>query len=183
MTRTLHGLSSTLASLSTEDRLRQLIVQISIGDDPDAARAITEARLGGLCRMMGGDIESASNATRAALESAAVPPFVTADIEGGGHLSPVFTRVQSPLGLAAANDLALSEAGVELLAKEARALGFNWTFTPCIDINQNFQSAIVGTRSYGSDIGNDQGAGRAACESHAAQRHRRLRQTLAGRRL
>jgi beta-N-acetylhexosaminidase len=144
--------SFTLASLSTEDRLRQLIVQMSIGDDPDAARAITEAKLGGLCRMIGGDIDAASRATRAALESAAVPSFVTADIEGGGHLSPVFTRVQSPLGLAAANDLALSEAGVELLAKEARALGFNWTFTPCIDINQNFQSAIVGTRSYGSDI-------------------------------
>jgi beta-N-acetylhexosaminidase len=144
--------SSTLASLSTEDRLRQLIVQISIGDDPDAARGMMKAGLGGLCRMMGGDIEAATQATRAALESASVPPFVTADLEGGGHLSPVFTRMQSPLGMAAANDLALSEATIELLAKEARALGFNWTFTPCIDINQNFHSAIVGTRSYGSDI-------------------------------
>jgi beta-N-acetylhexosaminidase len=145
--------SSTLASLPIEDRLRQLIVQISIGDDPDAAQGMMEAKLGSLCRMMGGDMETASQATRAALESAAVPPFVTADIEGGGHLSPVFTRVQSPLGLAAANDLALSEASVELLAKEARALGFNWTFTPCIDINHNFNSAIVGTRSYGSNMG------------------------------
>ena len=144
--------SSTLAAFSTEDRLRQLIVQISIGDDADATRGMMEAKLGGLCRMMGGDIEAASQATRATLEAAEVPPFVTADIEGGGHLSPVFTRVQSPLGLAAANDLALSEAGVELLAKEARALGFNWTFTPCIDISQNFHSAIVGTRSYGADI-------------------------------
>jgi beta-N-acetylhexosaminidase len=144
--------AETLASLSTEDRLRQLIVQISIGDDPDAARAIMQEKLGGLCRMMGDNIEAASLATRTALEGAAVPPFVTADIEGGGHLSPVFTRVQSPLGLAAANDLALSEASVELLAKEARALGFNCTFTPCIDINENFQSAIVGTRSYGSDL-------------------------------
>lgn len=148
----LDWVSSTLAALSTEDRLRQLIVQISIGDDPDAARGMMTDRLGGLCRMMGGDIEAASRATRAALEAAAVPPFATADIEGGGHLSPVFTRVQSPLGLAAANDLELSEASVELLAKEARALGFNWTFTPCIDINQNFHSAIVGTRSYGSDL-------------------------------
>jgi beta-N-acetylhexosaminidase len=144
--------AATLASLSVEDRLRQLIVQISIGDDPAAARAMMTDRLGGLCRMMGGDLAAASGATRAALECASVPPFVTADIEGGGHLSPVFTRVQSPLGISAADDMALSEANVELLAKEARALGFNWTFTPCIDINQNFQSAIVGTRSYGSDV-------------------------------
>jgi beta-N-acetylhexosaminidase len=146
------GVSSTLASLSTEERLRQLIVQISIGDDPDAARGMMKAGLGGLCRMMGDNIEAASTATRIALESASVPPFVTSDIDGGGHLSPVFTRVQNQMGLAAANDLALTEASVELLAKEARALGFNWTFTPCIDVNQNFNSAIVGTRSYGSDI-------------------------------
>jgi beta-N-acetylhexosaminidase len=144
--------SATLASLSTEDRLRQLIVQISIGDDPDAVRSAMAAKPGGLCRMMGADIEASSKAARVALESAAVPPFVTADLEGGGHLSPVFTRMQSPLGLAAADDLALSEASVDLLAKEARALGFNWTFTPCVDVNQNFNSAIVGTRSYGSDI-------------------------------
>jgi beta-N-acetylhexosaminidase len=144
--------SATLASLSTEDRLRQLIVQISIGDGQEAIRSVMAQKPGGLCRMMGDSIEAASGAARLALESAAVPPFVTADLEGGGHLSPVFTRMQSPLGLAAANDLALSEASVELLAKEARALGFNWTFTPCIDINQNFNSAIVGTRSYGSDI-------------------------------
>jgi beta-N-acetylhexosaminidase len=173
----LDWVSSTLASLSTEDRLRQLIVQISIGDDPEAARGMMEAKLGGLCRMMGGDIDAASRTTRTALESAAVPPFVTADIEGGGHLSAIFTRVQSPLGIAAANDLALSEASVELLAKEARALGFNWTFTPCIDINHNFNSAIVGTRSYGSDIDTiiEQGAlhvkvmqrnGIAACAKH-----------------
>ena len=176
-------MSSTLASLSTEDRLRQLIVQISIGDDPDAARAMMGEKLGGLCRIMGEDIGAASNATRAALQASAVPPFVTADIEGGGHLSPVFTRVQSPLGLAAADDLALSEASVELLAKEARALGFNWTFTPCIDINQNFQSAIVGTRSYGSDLDTIEAQGALHVKDHAAQRHRRLRQTLARRRL
>ena len=144
--------SSTLASLSLDDKLRQLFVHLSIGDDPQAVRALMATNPGGLCRNMGGDIEAASKATRIALESAAVPPFVTADIEGGGHLSPVFTRVQSPMGVAAANDLALSEANVDLLAKEARALGYNWTFTPCVDINQNFHSAIVGTRSYGSDI-------------------------------
>jgi beta-N-acetylhexosaminidase len=144
--------SATLAGLSTEDRLRQLIVQISIGDDQDAISKIMAERPGGLCRMMGDSVEAASGAARRALESAAVPPFVTADLEGGGHLSSVFTRLQSPLGLAAANDPALSEASVDLLAKEARALGFNWTFTPCIDVNQNFNSAIVGTRSYGSDV-------------------------------
>ena len=169
--------SATLASLSTDDKLRQLFLHLSIGDDPQAIRGLMATKPGGVCRNMGDNLEAAHSATRIALEAASVPPFITADIEGGGHLSPVFTRVQSPLGLAAANDLALSEANVDLLAKEGRALGFNWTFTPCVDINQNFSSAIVGTRSYGSDIDTiiEQGAlhvkvmqrnGIAACAKH-----------------
>ena len=38
------------------------------------------------------------------------------------------------------------------MAKEAAALGYNWTFSPCIDVNKAIASAIVSTRSYGSDV-------------------------------
>ena len=38
------------------------------------------------------------------------------------------------------------------MAREARAIGINWSFTPVIDINRAFRSAIVGTRSFGSDV-------------------------------
>jgi beta-N-acetylhexosaminidase len=41
---------------------------------------------------------------------------------------------------------------VSVLAAEARALGYNWTFTPVLDINAAFRSAIVATRSYGSNV-------------------------------
>ena len=32
-------------------------------------------------------------------------------------------------------------------------MGLNWSFTPVIDINAAWRSAIVGTRSFGSDVG------------------------------
>jgi beta-N-acetylhexosaminidase len=38
-----------------------------------------------------------------------------------------------------------------MLSAELASLGVNWTFSPVLDVNQKFQSAIVGTRSYGSD--------------------------------
>ena len=54
------------------------------------------------------------------------------------------------LGLAPTGSADLVEEAVEVLAAEARALGYNWSFTPVIDINARLRSAIVTTRSYGA---------------------------------
>jgi len=56
------------------------------------------------------------------------------------------------LGLAAANDPELSARLLSAVCEESKALGFNWSFTPVIDINHETQSSIVGTRSYGSNL-------------------------------
>ena len=34
----------------------------------------------------------------------------------------------------------------------ARLLGFNWSFTPVVDINARHLSAAIGTRSFGADV-------------------------------
>ena len=48
---------------------------------------------------------------------------------------------------------AITLPGLETtLAEEARAIGVNWSFTPVLDINAAFRSAIVATRSFGSDL-------------------------------
>jgi beta-N-acetylhexosaminidase len=38
------------------------------------------------------------------------------------------------------------------MAREARQVGINWSFTPVLDINAMFRSAIVATRGFGSDV-------------------------------
>ncbi|MEO9167325.1 MAG: glycoside hydrolase family 3 N-terminal domain-containing protein, partial [Aestuariivirga sp.] len=68
------------------------------------------------------------------------------------HGSPAMLQFPNNLGMAAANDPKLSAAVLEAVCAEATALGFNWSFTPCIDINHATESAIVGTRSYGSNL-------------------------------
>jgi len=142
----------TRNALSTEDKLRQLFVQLSIGDDLDKISALANTKPGGLHRFMGPELEPAWKATRQFLEMSEIPPFITGDIEGGGHGSPSMLQFPNQLGLAAANDPELSGRLLSAVCEESKALGFNWSFTPVIDINHETQSSIVGTRSYGSNL-------------------------------
>jgi beta-N-acetylhexosaminidase len=142
----------TRDSLSTEAKVRQLFVHISMSDDDASARRLGGLAPAGIHRIMGPDLEQAWKATRLMLEMNEIPLFITGDIEGGGHGSSSMLRFPNQLGLAAANDLDLSKRMLDAVCAEAKALGFNWSFTPVVDVNREPGSAIVGTRSYGSDI-------------------------------
>jgi beta-N-acetylhexosaminidase len=142
----------TRDGLSSEAKIRQLFVHITMSDDMETARKLGGLSPGGIHRFMGADLDAAWNATRLMLEMNEIPLFITGDIEGGGHGSTSMLRFPNQLGLAAANDLDLSRRVLDAVCAEAKALGFNWSFTPVVDVNRETGSAIVGTRSYGSDI-------------------------------
>ena len=142
----------TRDGLSTESKVRQLFVHISIGDDLDQARKLSDMAPGGIHRFMGQNLDEAWAATRLMLKTSEVPLFITGDIEGGGHGSSAMLQFPNQLGLAAANDLEISAKVLSAVCEEAKSLGFNWSFTPVVDVNKDADSAIVGTRSYGSDV-------------------------------
>lgn len=142
----------TLDSLSTELKVRQIYCPMGIYDDPDNARVLAQLKAGGLFRLMGPDLDAAWQATRIAIESAEVPLLIAGDLEGGAYCLPYNTAALNQIGVAACNDQALSEAIATVIAEEAVAMGYNWSFTPVLDINAKFRSAIVGTRSYGSRV-------------------------------
>ena len=141
----------TRDSMSTAQKVRQLFVHVAVGDDAQATAHMATLSPGGIHRFMGPNLDAAWGATRAFMERCEIPPFMTADLEGGGNHAGPMTPITNQLGLAAANDIDLSTRAVSAMAREASALGINWTFTPCIDVNKDTGSAIVGTRSYGSD--------------------------------
>ncbi len=58
----------------------------------------------------------------------------------------------NPLALAAIDDVEVTAEVSRIMAEEARAIGINWSFTPVLDINAAFRSAIVATRGFGSDV-------------------------------
>ena len=141
----------TRDGMSTAQKVRQLFVQVFFGEDIGNANRLAALAPGGVHRFMGQDLEKNWAATRAFMEASEIPPFITGDFEGGGNHATCMTAFTNQLGVAAANDPELAAQVVTAMARESSALGFNWTFTPCVDINKDTGSAIVGTRSYGSD--------------------------------
>ncbi|MCY1294232.1 Beta-N-acetylglucosaminidase/beta-glucosidase [compost metagenome] len=80
-----------------------------------------------------------------------VPLLVSADLEGSRMSFKFGTTFPSPLAVAAVDDLSVSRKVAVAMAIEAAAIGINWSFTPVLDINAAWRSAIVATRSYGTD--------------------------------
>ena len=147
----LRWVEETRARLTPEQRLCQLFNVLVSDDDLQAAQKAADLGVGAYTRFVGGNLDAAWHVTHALLEAAQVPPLISGDLEGGAIAMPFATQLPNQLGLAAAGDSAMSEQVVGVLAREARALGYNWSFTPVIDINAAFRSAIVATRSYGSE--------------------------------
>lgn len=83
-----------------------------------------------------------------------VPLFIAIDQEGGmvarlDHEG--MSRIPGNMSLGAADDLSLTEATARLAAKEMLALGINFNFAPCIDVNNNPANPVIGVRSFGEN--------------------------------
>lgn len=81
-----------------------------------------------------------------------VPVVIASDFEhGAGSMIPGQTDFPWAMALGAADDPALAEALGRSTAREARALGYHWTFGPVADIHYNFQNPVTGPRALGDD--------------------------------
>ncbi|SFV37878.1 beta-N-acetylhexosaminidase [Devosia crocina] len=143
---------TTRDGLSPRDKLAQLFVLLARGSSADALDMVRTFRPGGVTRIYGDDLADEIGFAAALDAVGPAPMLVSADLEGSRMSLPFGTSVPNPLGLAAVDDVEATSAISRIMAEEARAVGLNWSFTPVIDINAAWRSAIVGTRSYGSDV-------------------------------
>lgn len=141
----------TLGRLSPREKIGQLFTLASRSNRILDQRELLGFAPGGIFRPVRGSLEEIWRANRFLADNSELPLLISGDIEGGGASYLHCTPLPNPLGLAAADDPQLSARVLEVMAGEARALGYNWSFTPLLDINARFRSAIVGTRSYGSE--------------------------------
>jgi beta-N-acetylhexosaminidase len=142
---------STLDGMGLDSRLRQLFALALLGDDLRTAHEIAAFGAGSVVRSPGSDAQAAWDATQAAVHGARVPMLVAADIEGGVNHPASLAPAPNAMAVAACNDLDLTTKTFAQMAIDAKAHGYNWSLGPVIDINHTFRSAIVGTRSFGSD--------------------------------
>jgi len=142
----------TLAGLSFEEKVAQLFVLISRGNDAGERETLQRLKPGGITRFFGPDGAAECAALAGFQADARVPMLVSADLEGSRMSLAFATKVLNPLGLAAIDDLEVTRRTSRIMAEEALAVGVNWSFTPVLDINAAFRSAIVATRGFGSDV-------------------------------
>ncbi len=173
---------STFEALTPIQRLSQLFVLRS-GVDSAAFERIEDFGPGGITAVFGTDPQAELENIASLRAASAVPPLVSADLEGSRMSLPFGAEVPNPLALAAIDDLEATAEISRIMAEEAVAVGINWSFTPVIDINAAFRSAIVATRGFGSDLATIERHALKQIEVFQAAWGRRLRQALAGRRL
>ncbi|MBW9113999.1 glycoside hydrolase family 3 protein [Rhizobium cauense] len=140
------------SSLDLDDKIGQLFTLIMIGTDQEELDRIGSLRPGGVTRFFTADLDFERRIISELVAKCKVPPIISADLEGSRHSFAFGTPVLGQLGLAAVDDVEATEKSSEILAREGRAMGVRWSFTPVVDVNAAFRSPIVGTRSYGSDV-------------------------------
>jgi len=145
-------LRDVYVSLDLDDKIGQLFTLIMIGTDEEDFKRIGSLRPGGVTRFFTADLEFERRVISDLVAKSKVPPIISADLEGSRQSFAFGTPVLGQLGLASVDDVQATERSSEILAREGRAMGVRWSFTPVIDINAAFRSPIVGTRSYGSDV-------------------------------
>ena len=143
---------SAFARLTPDDKIRQLFNLRSQGSDPAMLGAQQAFRPGSITRVPGPDWATEREVVARFNAAAPVPLLISADLEGSRMSQAGGTELPNPLALAAIDDVAVTTEAGRIMAEEARAVGINWTFTPVLDINAAFRSAIVATRGFGSDV-------------------------------
>lgn len=140
----------TRDAMSVEAMVGQLFIFSTSQDSREELAPLLALKPGGINRFPRADLAAFRAATVHTVETLSVPPIFTGDIEGGTISYPFATAVPNIMGIAACDDLATTDAIARLVARESRVLGYDWSFGPVVDINAAFRSAIVGTRSFGS---------------------------------
>ncbi len=173
---------NTFAALTPGERLRQLFV-LRGGLDEAAHAAQLAFAPGGITAVYDHHHERERRHVAELVGKAKVPPLISADLEGSRMSLPFGAEVPNPLALAAIDDVEATRNVSRIMAEEAVAAGINWSFTPVIDVNHAWRSAIVATRGFGSDVALHRAPRAGADRSVPAARHCRDGEALAGRRL
>lgn len=143
---------ATLASMTLEERVGHLLCPEDRNYTVDAWRAIMrDVPLGAV--FFGLNEPARLRACLEAVqEEARIPVLVASDLEHGAGIM-VQGCVQFPMAMAcgAANDPDLVAKMGRATAREGRAHGIHWTFSPVVDLNRNFQNPVTNIRSLGDD--------------------------------
>jgi len=147
---------STLASLSTEQKIGQLFMVATFSNREESTtryidKLIADFHLGGLIFFQGGPVRQAQ-LTNHYQSLSKVPLFIGIDGEWGLGMrldSTISFPKQMVLG-AIQDDELIYRMGADI-GRQCRRLGIQINFAPVSDINNNPNNPVIGIRSFGED--------------------------------
>lgn len=168
----------TLAAMSTEEKVGQLFCVLYKTGDAEEVEQVSRILQPGGAMYRSIPLARAAALTNTLNKRSAIPLLLAANLEKGGNgIVQEGTLMASPMEIAATDDETMAAKLGEVCAREARAVGANWSFAPIVDIDANFRNPITNTRTYGADpervrrmglsyLSAVQQAGMAACVKH-----------------
>ncbi|CAN7552303.1 glycoside hydrolase family 3 protein [Devosia sp. LjRoot3] len=148
----LNWVMSTFASLTTDQKLGQIILPLCRDLSPAAIDAALAYHVGGIHRMPAREEQDLRVSGEYAQRRSSIPLLMSCDIEFSEKSSvKAGTPFPNQMAVAATKDPVDAERMGTIAAREGGYLGFNVTWTPVADLCLNFRSNVVNTRAFGED--------------------------------
>ncbi|MDH7600948.1 MAG: glycoside hydrolase family 3 N-terminal domain-containing protein [Armatimonadota bacterium] len=176
-----------MSDMTIEQKVGAMLAFGWAGEEPtlvnDHARELLEEMQVGSIVLLGRNVSPDLRQTAETINElqslSSEPLFIIADQEGGmvARFVEGVTVFPSNMALGATGDPTLAYKAASATARELGAMGVNFNFAPCADVNNNPDNPIIGTRSYGesadkvaeftaSAITGYQRSGMIACAKH-----------------
>ena len=143
----------TIASMTLDEKIGQLFINLTNRRDPETLKTlIGKYHIGGV-RWQGGTLEEVYEQNTTFLRDSRIPTLIASNCEAGGSGAVrEGTLVATGAACGASTTLETVRDMARVSAREASAVGCNWTFAPICDVISNWRNTIVNTRAFGSDV-------------------------------
>ncbi len=139
-------------SMTLDEKVGQLFINLTLRrDEKTLDELVNKYHIGGV-RWQGGTLSEVYEQNRFFQEHSKVPVLIAANCEAGGNgavSEGTMVATGAACGAAASDRTVRDMARVG--AREAKAVGCNWTFAPVCDVVSNWRNTIVNTRGFGDD--------------------------------
>jgi beta-N-acetylhexosaminidase len=155
------SVDAVMQRMTVADKIGQMVMAVSLANNPeisDVRRLVTEGRVGSLIATGHRHLDARAIASRnnelqglALASGAGVPLMIGGDFEQGlATIMPaVSTAYPQQMAIGAVGDLGAAEEAAFQIGREARALGFHWTFAPTADVQVEPANPVIGVRAFG----------------------------------
>ncbi|WP_088547544.1 glycoside hydrolase family 3 protein [Paenibacillus aquistagni] len=82
-----------------------------------------------------------------------IPLFISGDLEYGAaqRVPTEATILPRQMAIGATGNVDYAKQAAQVTAAEAKAMGFQWSFSPVADVNSNLENPVIGVRSFGQN--------------------------------